>query len=466
MRRSIDHRNMEPPQRLIGQLIRQLRNHALWDSLLLFGPPLMATLYLLAFLYRTSKVPPIVVLLGAGAVIATGIVAVLLRCRPRVPSARSAARLLDEKAAAQDRFITLATLDSSSRCGALFERLQREATALMARVQIKRDFPYHVKRSFYRSVLASILVAGLLQVLMPFGQTSLSGVSAGRRIRELAQRMAQQPGLSDLARSMEALANRFEDPKVPAQERQALVQEMETKVQEQLQKEQPPESRDLLQEAAGTLKGLEQQSGGNQQKEQEKGGGGVQSNLPQEGQGEGKQSKTGGGGGQGERDAQLNQEMQQGNSAQGDPKEQGKEKMHEGKGDGKGNQPDRNKQDANKPGATKDAQAGSEKQAGGNEKAGKSKQSEEIPKGAPPAERYYKPGEQGQEGIKGARYVTVQLPEELAADAKGKVVGTQDSKERKNRRKVPVSNVPLPAHVPDAPAEKQPMPLEYRDLIR
>jgi hypothetical protein len=41
-------------------------------------------------------------------------------------------------------------------------------------------------------------------------------------------------------------------------------------------------------------------------------------------------------------------------------------------------------------------------------------------------------------------------------DAKGNRVGT----------KVPVSNVPLPAHVPDAPTEKQHMPLEYRGMIR
>jgi hypothetical protein len=29
-----------------------------------------------------------------------------------------------------------------------------------------------------------------------------------------------------------------------------------------------------------------------------------------------------------------------------------------------------------------------------------------------------------------------------------------------------VSNVPLPPHVPDAPAEKQQLPLEYRGIIR
>jgi hypothetical protein len=60
----------------------------------------------------------------------------------------------------------------------------------------------------------------------------------------------------------------------------------------------------------------------------------------------------------------------------------------------------------------------------------------------------------------------VQLPEELAAEGKG---GGQkrDSKGGKAlSSQVPVSNVPLPKHVPDAPAEKQQMPLEYRGIIR
>ena len=89
-----------------------------------------------------------------------------------------------------------------------------------------------------------------------------------------------------------------------------------------------------------------------------------------------------------------------------------------------------------------------------------------MPQDGPPAERYYKPGEQGREGIKGAKYVTVQLPEEIAANGNGMTTSSKDGKETRNRQKVPVSNVPLPAHIPEAPAEKQRMPLEYRDLIR
>jgi hypothetical protein len=100
------------------------------------------------------------------------------------------------------------------------------------------------------------------------------------------------------------------------------------------------------------------------------------------------------------------------------------------------------------------------------DKLGKNKQSEEIPRGAPPAERFSRPGEQGNEGIKGARYVTVQLPEDVAADSKGETTGAKDSKNNRVGPKLPVSNVPLPAHVADAPTEKQQVPLEYRELIR
>jgi len=466
MPQSIGHQNMEPSQKLIGQLIRKLRKHVLWDSLLIFCPPLMAILYVLSFLYRTSWLTLLAVLSGAGTAIGIGLLAVVLRCRPKIASVGAAARLLDEKALAQDRFVTLATLGPSSRSGIFFERLQREATGLVARVHLRRDFPYGLKRSSYRSVLGSLIAVVLFHALLPLAQPALLRGPGERRIRELAQRVEQQPRLSELARRLRELATQIENPTVPAQERQALIQEMEQKIRQQLQKEERPENRDLLRQAAGTLKGLEQESGGNQRQEQEKGGGGVQSNLPQEGQGEGKEKQTGGGDGQGERNAQLNKEMQQGNPAQGDPKEQEKETTRQGRGEGKGTQRDRNKQDANKPGATKDAQGGSETQAGSNEKVGKSRQSEEIPQGAPPAQRYYQFGEQGREGIKGARYVTVQLPEEVVTDSKGRAVGAQESKERKSRLKVPVSNVPLPAHVPDAPTERQPMPLEYRDLIR
>jgi hypothetical protein len=75
-------------------------------------------------------------------------------------------------------------------------------------------------------------------------------------------------------------------------------------------------------------------------------------------------------------------------------------------------------------------------------------------------------GEEGKEEIKDARYVTVQLPEEIAADSRGTTGGTSGEQQTRTRSKVPVSNVPLPAHIPDTPTEKQQIPLEYRGIIR
>ncbi len=42
----------------------------------------------------------------------------------------------------------------------------------------------------------------------------------------------------------------------------------------------------------------------------------------------------------------------------------------------------------------------------------------------------------------------------------------KESKGGKARTQVPVSNVPLPAHVPNAATEKQQVPIEYRGMIR
>ncbi len=101
----------------------------------------------------------------------------------------------------------------------------------------------------------------------------------------------------------------------------------------------------------------------------------------------------------------------------------------------------------------------------GADRDGRNKVTEDIPQAAPPAERFNKPGEGGYQGIKDAGYVTVQLPEELAAEGKGsQSKGAKSGKTAASQ--VPVSNMPLPKHVPDAPSEKQQMPLEYRGIIR
>jgi hypothetical protein len=238
---------------------------------------------------------------------------------------------------------------------------------------------------------------------------------------------------------------------------------MEKKIEEQQKKEEQKENRDLLSQAANSLEGaekLQSASGKDQQMDQQQGAGGIQSNLPQDGEGESKQSQGGSGDSKQERNTQLSQDMQQGKSSQGNPKEPGQEKNPQNHGDGKSNQPD-----PSQPGKEQNKEKTDKNQGGSKEGAGRNQASEEPPQGAPPADRFYKAGE-GKDGIKGARYVTVQLPEEVAADSKGETMATKESKGNRVGAKVPVSNVPLPAHVPNAPSEKQQLPIEYRGIIR
>jgi hypothetical protein len=460
MRTSTDAQSRDSPEQWVGRLVAQLRNHALWDSLLIFSPPLLVAIYLAVYLYRGAWIAPITFLLFSGAVIGVGLLAVVVRTRPLIPSVRSAARLVDEKTKAKDRFLTLATIDVGLWPAALVGRLRREAATLLERIDFRREFPYRIKRSFYWSFLVSLIAAALLHLSMPLMGSSRRQAPAYEKLSELAEKMAQRPPLSALAHNLRTLAMKLEHPNVAEQEKQMLIHETLEQVEKQQKTEEEKENRALLGEASSTLQGLEQQSGRSQQKDSEKGDGGAQSNPSQEGQGEGKQSQ-GGGDSKGELNAERSKDMQQGQGARGDPKEQGKEKNQQNQRDGKDNQPD--------PSNKSDKDTGKEltgKTPGGSqEKLGRSR-SEEIPQGAPPAERFYQPGEQGKEGVKGARYVTVQLPEELAADSKGEGAISKPSKETRAYPKAPVSNAPLPAYVPDAPTEKQQLPLEYRGIIR
>ena len=460
--------SLENPEGLVRRLVAQLGNQALCDSLLCFSPPLIVFIYIAGYLYRGAWVGPLTFFLATLISIGVGLLAVTLRYRPLVPSAAKASRLVDERAGAKDRFLTLATIDPKRSPASLIARLRMEAGGFLDRIELKRDFPYKVKRSFYASLIGSVLAGLLFHLLLPIAHSTLTSLPAHQRLRELAEKMAERPRLMEIARSLQALAAKLEDPKVARAEKQALIEETQKKVGEQQKKQEQKDDRDLLGQAASTLKSLEQQSGTgqDQQKNQEKGGGGVQSNLPQEGQGDGKPSPGGGGEQKGEMSAQLSKDMQQGKTAQGDPKEQSGEKNSQKQGDGKGNQTDPNKPDPNKPGMEKGKDSAGKAQGGGDDKGGRGKTSEEIPQGAPPADRFHQAGEQGREGIKGARYVTVQLPEEVAAETKGEKGGNKDAKGNRVGAKVPVSNVPLPAHVPDAPTEKQQMPLEYRGIIR
>ncbi|HUK40590.1 MAG TPA: hypothetical protein VLX11_06100, partial [Candidatus Acidoferrales bacterium] len=257
----------------------------------------------------------------------------------------------------------------------------------------------------------------------------------------------------------------LDEPKVSRNERQAAIQEVEKKTENENRRPQEQQDRDLLGQTASALKNLEQQqsgeSGGENGQQNQSKGGGDQSDTQQEGKGDAKQNQGSGGDSKGDHSAQQNRGLQQGKSASGDPQEKAGEKNQSNQGDDKGKQAD-----SNKPGGSESKERAEKTQGKSEEAGGRDRASEETPRGTPPADRFYRAGEKGGDGIKNPHYVTVELPEEIAADAKGNPTSLRNSKETKNRPKVPLSNVPLPAHVPDAPQETQQMPLEYRGMIR
>jgi hypothetical protein len=451
----------EPAEKIVADVIRQLRNHAVKDSVLLFLPPTVALVYLLAQLYHANWISPQALaglIIGA---VALALLAIALRYRPRVPSPPSAARLVDEKTAGEDRFLTLTTIPPAVDSQSFLGRLRAEAASLVRRVELNRDFPYQLKRSFYWSIGGSALAVLLFHLLVPAVESSLRATPAHTQVSELAERMADRPRLNNLAASMRALAEKLKDPNVPETGKQQAIQETQKKIEAEQKRSEQKENQDLLAKSATTLKSLEQSSGNSPQSEQDKGGG-IQSNLPEQGQGEGK-GQGGGGDSKGGIEARQTKQMEQGKSTQPDPKESSKQKNQQNGADGK--------PDKNQPGKEEGKEMTGRTEGGAEEQSGKSKsegkgRSEQNPQGPPPAERLAKPGEEGKGGLKGQGYVTVQLPEELTADGKADAGQTRKGAEAKTRAKVSVSNTPLPPHLPDAPSEKQNVPLEYRGVIR
>lgn len=454
--------NHERPESLVPRLAARLSRHLLWDSLLIVLPPALAVIFAAAMLFWASWLSPITAILTVTCALGSAPLAVWLRLRPRMPSIPAAARMADRKAGAKDHFLTLATVDSANQSPSFLARLRQQTGGYLARVEIKRDFPYRFKRSAYWSAGGSMLAALLLYFVLPVAQSARHPTTSSQRLREAARALAKKPDLKALANELETLATKLDDPKSSPEKNRALTQELERKIAEQQRKEEQKDNQNLLGQAASALAGMEQQqsaSGQEQKNNQEKGGGRLQTNAQQEGLGENKQSQGGSGESKGDSTAQLSrEEMDQGKSTQGKPEGPGQDKNRQG--EGKNNQPD-----PNRPGKDSQEKAG-QTQGGSKEGAGKEqKPAEAPPQGGPPAERFYRPGE-GEDGLKGARYVTVQLPEDVVADSQGESRATNQSKSNRTNAQVPVSNVPLPAHVPNAPTEKQPLPIEYRGIIR
>jgi len=424
------------PERLLRYLTSRLKKHTVLDLLLLFFPPLFAFFYLAFILYRSGWLGQADLIVASAFFLGASIALWALNHRGLAPPPRFVARLIDEKVAGKDRFLTLTTIDPSLSSPPLLDRLRWEAARLEHRLDLKREFPYHIKRSFFASAIGSLAVIFFFQLFLIIG--SLSRPLSP--LQDLAGRLSRA-GLSDLARGLEALEVRLKERGVSSEARRSMIQELLKKVEDRLAgAERQPGDKDLLAQAAQVLRGLEADPG--------KGEGMRDSGPGQEGKGTGS--------GEEHQDEGRTEASAIGDKKKREENSPGGEKVSD-RGPGTGDRAGDRKLQQNR-----EEKKENERMAQtGSEGRGRKEMRDEIR--GPLPERFLKPGE-AEKVLKGARFVTVELPEEEIAGEGGESV---PGKRGRSRARLPVSNLPLrPPDSPDAPPEKQPLPLEYRGLIR
>lgn len=458
MERFSAERETDLSEKLAARLLGHLRRHLLWDSLLLLLPLLLAFTSLANIFYHSAWAARETLILAAVAVFGLALIAGIFRRRALAPSVLAAARLIDEKIGGQERFLTLATIEPSFCPPFLLTRLRREAADLAPRVDLERDFPYQVKRSFFLSLICSLSVILLFFLFQLFSSFIAPAAPRYNELARLAQKLSRLPRYSEPARNLEALTGALRQRQLTEAEKHSLIEEVLKRIEIQLAAERRPgeSANDLLNQAADTLRGLAQ----GLEKGQE-GGAGAQG---RKGEGDAKergnrgegQGSAGEQGGRGAEEMRLSSpgssELKEGQPDRGKHREAGKK------------QPEKDQGAANKDGRQGE-KSREVKGLGKEEQEGKGSKNmgQQIPSGKAP-QRFLQPGEQGEKGIKGARFVTVQLPEEEAGLSAAEA---GSGKRRELRPKIPVSNVPLRRpDSPDALPEKQLLPLAYRGLIR
>ena len=472
MESSSTRRGASVPGRLLNRLIDRLKRQVVGDLCLQLFPPLLVFADLAVFLYRNRLVALEPLIFASAALLGVALAMGFLRYRSRAPVAPYAARLVDNKAGGQDRCLTLATIDPLNGPSFLVDRLRREVAGVLDMIDLRRDFPYRIKRAFFASLIVSFAIIGLIHLFLPAALPAPIRTPSMKELESLIQKMAKIERLSEMARNLETMTARLKQSNLSPDEKRSLIQEARKQIEKQQvaagQQEGEGDSK-LMGEAAKALRGLEQ---GLEKDREEKGGGGTKANSPEETADSGKKSGQGSESGQGSKQGNKkeergesqtnNQDLNQDQDTRG-----GKSRTDENKttepaksqregSQGRGDKPEKEsgKKEKN-PGTVKEEREGK----------GTANPGEEIPQNAPP-DRFFRPGEQGESGVKDGRFVAIRLPEEDKSIGETNV-GNSRGKKGERRSKVPVSNVPLRSpNTPDAAGEKQYLPLEYRGLIR
>ena len=466
------------PSTLIAQTGRRLRNQrraniysfflSLMVALLVTGHILLSAFSLSAFLVLIP-----LTLLG------TLMILTLVKAK-KVEDWEAVASFLDEQTDGQERFLTYATL-AQNQPGLPFSSLLQRQTARKASSFIPaRDLPFTVDKR-----VPVALLAAALSILMLFflPSTPVSSLLAPQtpndqvltHLEQIARELMKGATLQEQAAGTQllTLAEELKNPALSPREQQQLIEEAQQRLNLPLpqllpfdlklfandskkdqdsgnQTDQPQagdtplakseQNLEQLKKSPSTAAGNEPHTGptkdGEKQEQSEprKAGGGVQFNLPQPQSGE-KQERTG-------------------NEPPGQQQQSSQEQAANNQGPGT---------DPDRPGERQDHNQGAEKEQQASDSQQQQQKGMGTARGGSSGERFLKPGEQpGGFLTKDAQFVKVRVP--LGQDAPG---GDKRTEGRGGALpKTPYSNAPLKEGVPDQPKPKQPIPLEYRAILR
>lgn len=415
--------------------------------------------------------------------------AALWRAR-KVGEREAAAALLDEKTEGQERFLTLATLTQKEKDMPLFSLVQRQAEGKAAAFAMTREVPFQLDRRGLLSLLASVLciLALLFVPLSPptwlfLPQSEPEAMMAD--LEEIARTLLNQgktPEEQVAGAQLLALAEELKNPALSPQEKDRLIEETEKRIKLNLplpqllpfdlkiftsdskknegkgggESDQPQSNDQPLKggkegdqpkKSSNSTAGNEQQPGpgnkGEQKKDQSQprdAGGGIKFDMPQQQQ-EGKKQERPGDkqSGQQDKSSQNPDQAQNSQTPGSDPNRPGGQQ-------GQGNDPE-------KKGPNPNPQQPGQAEKGTGATAGHG-----------PGERFLRPGEQpGGFLTKDARFVKVRVP--VGQEAQDDNGGRTDNPNT-TVPKTPYSNAPLKEGPPDQAQPKQPIPLEYRDILQ
>ncbi len=410
----------------------------------------------------------------------------------------SIARLLDEKTAGQERFLTLTTLSSSSD---FLAQVRSQAARKAAFFVPERDLPFHLDRRVPFACVGAVL-SGLLFLFLPSGSAALapSGLSPVapttetllRNIEDIARqlvRVQSSPEEQQVGAQLLVLAQELKNPALTPQEKMRLIDEAQKRMNLPLpvpqilpldlklfgsdskQDDSPGNQGDSPQPEntplAKTNEDLEQlkQSLSAQRNEAQPGTQNTNQPDQSDNQRSQKQQDT-----SQESDGGIKFDQPQSQEQKGKQQAQQNTSGQQQQAPQPGQQPDAQQP----PSGVDPHKAGPEQRRHATQQSNERKQPQQSPEqsdqqpgqsgGQGKGERFYKPGEQpGGFLTQAARYVKVRIPTGVEVE--------QDSRELTENTSpavptTPYSNAPLADRPPEKKTPQQRIPLEYRAILQ